>query len=92
MINKDRKLHSRRGFIVQAGALAGAATLGLRQLAKAESPPIQGFEKAAAGPNASKGWQPVSDRKIRVGIAGYGVCQFGGPSVSRTIRTLRSWP
>lgn len=22
-------------------------------------------------------WQPVSDRKIRVGIAGYGVCKFG---------------
>jgi predicted dehydrogenase len=22
-------------------------------------------------------WQPVSDRKIRVGIVGYGVCQFG---------------
>src|SRR5262245_36492702 len=24
-----------------------------------------------------KVWQPVSDRKIRVGIVGYGVCQFG---------------
>ncbi|MEK6247784.1 MAG: hypothetical protein N2C12_06360, partial [Planctomycetales bacterium] len=23
------------------------------------------------------GWQPVSDRKIRVGIAGYGLCKFG---------------
>ena len=22
-------------------------------------------------------WKPVSDRKIRVGIVGYGVCQFG---------------
>src|SRR6478736_4256845 len=24
-----------------------------------------------------KVWKPVSDRKIRVGIVGYGVCQFG---------------
>ncbi len=77
MIKKDWKLHSRRGFFRQAGALAGAATLSLRQLARAESQPFQGFEKAAEDPNASKGWQPVSDRKIRVGIVGYGVCQFG---------------
>ena len=31
--------------------------------------------KSAERPN--KIWQPVSERKIRVGIAGYGVCQFG---------------
>jgi predicted dehydrogenase len=77
MIKKDRKLHSRRGFFQQAGVLAGAAILGSRQFAQADPKPIQGFEKAAADPNASKGWQPVSDRKIRVGIVGYGVCQFG---------------
>src|SRR5207245_5348264 len=23
------------------------------------------------------GWKPVSDRKLRVGIVGYGVCKFG---------------
>ena len=26
---------------------------------------------------ANKVWEPVSDRKVRVGIVGYGVCQFG---------------
>ncbi len=26
---------------------------------------------------ASKTWEPVSERKVRVGIVGYGVCQFG---------------
>jgi predicted dehydrogenase len=31
--------------------------------------------KSAERPKAV--WQPVSDRKIRVGIAGFGVCQFG---------------
>jgi predicted dehydrogenase len=38
---------------------------------------IQGFEKAQTDKEASKLWKPVSDRKIRVGIAGYGVCKFG---------------
>jgi len=74
---KGWNLRSRRGFLLQAGALVGATTLGLRQFARAEPQLIQGFEKAAVNPNVSKGWQPVSDRKIRVGIVGYGVCQFG---------------
>ena len=55
----------------------GAAALGFDGRASSEEKPIQGFEKAPEDPNASKGWQPVSDRKIRVGIAGYGVCKFG---------------
>ncbi|MCX6873784.1 MAG: Gfo/Idh/MocA family oxidoreductase [Verrucomicrobia bacterium] len=38
---------------------------------------IPGFEKTKTDPSASKGWQPFSDRKIRVGIAGYGLCHFG---------------
>jgi len=77
MTNKLWNLHSRRGFLMQAGALTGAMVLGSRQFAWAEPPKIQGFEKAAADPNTAKGWQSVSDRKIRVGIVGYGVCQFG---------------
>ena len=68
---------SRRGFLWRTGALAGAATLALQQATTAQEKPIQGFEKTALDPNASKGWQPVSDRKIRVGIVGYGVCKFG---------------
>jgi len=31
----------------------------------------------AAEQNSTKKWEPVSDRKIRFGIAGYGVCRFG---------------
>ena len=38
---------------------------------------IQGFEQAETDREAAKDWQPISDRKIRVGIAGYGVCGFG---------------
>ncbi|MBN2024211.1 MAG: Gfo/Idh/MocA family oxidoreductase [Pirellulales bacterium] len=65
---------SRRSFLQAVGL--GAAALGLGGAARGQEPQIQGFEKAV-DPEASKGWQPVSDRKIRVGIVGYGVCKFG---------------
>lgn len=65
---------SRRGFM-QAGGV-GAIALGLGQAALGEEKIIPGFEKAAADPDRSKGWKPVSDRKIRVGLIGHGVCQF----------------
>ena len=31
----------------------------------------------ATSARANEAWKPVSDRKIRVGIVGYGVCRFG---------------
>jgi len=66
---------TRRTFLKTAGL---AAAWGLAQRAAAETPPpIRGFEQQPTDPNAAKGWQPFSDRKLRVGIAGYGVCQFG---------------
>ncbi len=56
----------------------GTVALGLQQTTvRSEEKPIQGFERGADDPNASKGWKPVSDRKLRVGIVGYGVCKFG---------------
>lgn len=66
---------TRRSFI--AGLGAGAAGLGLGRMAMAQQAPIQGFEKAETDTEASKLWKPVSDRKVRVGIAGQGVCSFG---------------
>jgi predicted dehydrogenase len=74
---KFDNVHSRRSFLQRTGVLVGAAAFGLPHAAEAQQKPIQGFDKAADDPNASKGWQPVSDRKIRAGIVGYGVCQFG---------------
>ncbi len=38
---------------------------------------IPGFEPAKAESSSARPWQPFSDRKLRVGIAGYGLCQFG---------------
>jgi predicted dehydrogenase len=70
---------SRRSFLQATGL--GAAALSLNGLADAQLPTkppvIQGFEETPTDPNAAKGWKPISDRKIRVGIVGYGVCRFG---------------
>jgi len=70
------KPKTRRSFLQTVGF--GAAVMGLTGLAHgAEEKPIQGFEKTPTDPNISKKWKPVSDRKIRVGIVGCGVCSFG---------------
>ena len=79
---------SRRGFIqglTGAGSFLGMAGLGaFAGSAKADNAPrdaqgniIPGFEKDQQATSAAQGWQPVSDRKIKVGIAGFGLCQFG---------------
>ena len=74
---------SRRGFIQGiggAGALLGLAgkSMGAEAPRDADGNIIPGFEKIKEDSNSSKGWQPVSDRKVKVGIAGYGLCRFGG--------------
>ncbi|MGB0372896.1 MAG: Gfo/Idh/MocA family protein [Opitutales bacterium] len=39
---------------------------------------ISGFEASTEGANYwGEGWEPVSERKIKVGIAGNGFCKFG---------------
>jgi predicted dehydrogenase len=64
---------TRRTFLQFSGLAAAAAALP----STAAEKPIQGFERAAETANIHAGWQPISDRKIRVGIIGYGVCKFG---------------
>ena len=66
---------TRRSFLQAVGI--GSAALAVDLSAQAQDKVIQGFEKAAVDPDASKAWKPISDRKVRVGIAGYGVCKFG---------------
>jgi predicted dehydrogenase len=72
---------ARRSFLRQIGlgTLAAAAAGNLSAAMAAEGPgeKILGASgvKTTARPKAV--WKPVSDRKIRVGIAGFGVCQFG---------------
>jgi predicted dehydrogenase len=66
--------NSRRGFLRQMSLGAGIA--GASSALGAEKP-IQGFEDKGAGPAANAVWQPITNRKVRVGIVGYGVCRFG---------------
>ena len=80
--NLERAGMSRRGFL--HGVSGTGALLGMVGHAGAQEAPkdatgkiIPGFEKNQGDPNAAKDWQPFSDRKIRVGIAGYGLCAFG---------------
>jgi predicted dehydrogenase len=64
---------TRRSFLHAVGLTSAA--LALPQAARAEQKVIQGFEQATTDTNAQE-WKPISDRKIRVGLAGYGVCKF----------------
>ncbi|HAM11303.1 MAG: oxidoreductase [Bacteroidetes bacterium GWE2_41_25] len=77
---KNNQLSSRRNFLKLTGL--GAAALGLQQFSckgggkPAPEHTIQGLENVDEKPDASKPWVAVSDRKIRVGLVGYGVCKF----------------
>lgn len=66
---------SRRSFLAAAAATAAAISskVGLAQERKV----IQGFDQTATEIDATQTWQPFSDRKVRVGIVGHGVCKFG---------------
>lgn len=74
---------SRRFFLRSVGM--GTLALGLHQVScsvgkhiqTAGNPAIQGFEKIVENPNASNEWVSISDRKIRVGIVGFGTSRFG---------------
>jgi hypothetical protein len=73
------QLPSRRRFLKLTGL--GVAALGLQQFGckgggKPETPEIEGLANVVEQPDSSKAWAPVSDRKIRVGLVGYGVCKF----------------
>ena len=65
---------TRRTFLQTLGL--GSAAVVVAPKARAQEKVIQGFEQAPTVADASKGWKPVSDRKIRVGLVGYGVCKF----------------
>lgn len=71
------KSFTRRSFLGATGL--GVAALGAQRtvLAASDGELIQGFEKTQVKTDALKAWQQTSDRKIRVGIVGYGVCKFG---------------
>jgi len=76
---------SRRSFL--STSAFGVAALGMSQFSCSggknatkqgvEAPKIQGFEDTSKVVDPYKGWVSFSDRKIRVGLVGHGVCKFG---------------
>ncbi|MBN2580081.1 MAG: Gfo/Idh/MocA family oxidoreductase [Pirellulales bacterium] len=73
---------SRRTFFRDVGrtSLAAAAvggSLNFLTQVQAADPDILGNSGAKTSERPQGVWQPVSDRKIRVGIVGNGACQFG---------------
>lgn len=63
---------TRRDFLAILGTAAAGLNMGAGALAAQTS-----ANKGPSKPKPSPAWQPVSDRKLRVGIVGYGVCRFG---------------
>ncbi len=63
----------RRDFLKFTGATVGASVFGA---ATAFAKKIQGFDEGGTSED-NKIWTPISERKIRVGIVGAGVCKFG---------------
>ena len=63
------------------GGVLGTGILGAGMLATSHAEEtakqIEGFDQTQTDIDASQTWQPISDRKIRMGIVGHGVCQFG---------------
>jgi len=83
---------TRRNFLYTFGSAGAAAGMfsfanqaqALGASAKVDDLPtdadgniIAGFDKQNTQTGKSDKWQPFSDRKVRVGIAGFGLCQFG---------------
>jgi len=66
---------TRRSFIGNAAGCAGL--LAATGETRAGEQPIQGFGDVRSNTRTDKAWEPVSDRKIRMGIVGYGLCKFG---------------
>ena len=71
--------NTRRHFL-KAGATAALGGFALSTVAQAsaqEAPAIAGFDQTRTDIDPDAPWKPVSDRKVKMGLVGFGVCQFG---------------
>ena len=74
MNNMNRRTFLNASIIGSLGALTANGFVSGQQT---PPPKIQGFDQTVTDVDKTQVWEPVSDRKIRVGIAGFGTCQFG---------------
>lgn len=79
-VGPTSSLFNRRDFLKIAGIGVGAGLMGfptscIRNDKKNGTPAIQGFSETDSSDDELP-WVPKSDRKIRVGLIGYGVCHF----------------
>ena len=65
---------TRKDFFIGSAAVFAAS--GLKAAAPNPVSKIQGFNESIESKTDGP-WEPFSDKKVRVGIAGYGVCSFG---------------
>lgn len=80
--NRNLNPFSRRFFLKSSAV--GAAAIAFSQFGCSspqnqgkETPKIQGFEDQSNVTDPYKGWVSFSERKIKFGLVGYGVCKFG---------------
>lgn len=66
---------SRRSLLGMAAA--GAGLSGLLPATTSGQSVIRGFERTESTLQEGAVWTPKSDRRIRMGVVGYGVCRFG---------------
>ncbi len=79
---------NRRSFMGAGAALfaaAGCRAVGGGGASKdGDGKVIAGFDDTYVGRLSTEPWKPYSDRKVRVGIAGEGFCQFGSAFAYQT--------
>ncbi len=68
---------NRRRFLAGTALGTGVAALSSTVAFAQEGPKdIAGFDQTQTDIDQSSVWKPISDRKIRMGLVGYGLCQF----------------
>lgn len=67
---------SRRSFLLGSTVGAGLLSCYSGIQSQESQPTIAGFDQTATEIDSTVGWKPVSDRKIKMGLVGFGVCQF----------------
>ncbi|MCL2743925.1 MAG: Gfo/Idh/MocA family oxidoreductase [Planctomycetaceae bacterium] len=76
---ETRRDFLRRDFLKASAAAIGGLTLSTAagtQAAAQELKTVKGFDETQTDIDPDQPWKPVSDRKIKMGLVGYGYCKF----------------